>query len=90
MAGAQVMIDANVARPAEKGLGRLAAWCYDHRRRGPAHLRPVSAEFAQWSRRPRPQGGTAAAKSRSGILNGAIKMPNSPDQTSRAQPVRRR
>src|SRR6516225_3571157 len=24
---------ANVARPAASGLGRLAAWCYDHRRR---------------------------------------------------------
>jgi RND superfamily putative drug exporter len=27
------MIDASAARSAEKGLGRLAAWCYDHRRR---------------------------------------------------------
>src|SRR5215470_11450658 len=26
-------IDANAARPARDGLGRLAAWCYDHRRR---------------------------------------------------------
>src|SRR5215467_8446171 len=34
MASTQSRIDANVARPARKGLGRLAGWCYDHRRRG--------------------------------------------------------
>src|SRR5215472_3653027 len=33
MASTQSRIDANVARPTRKGLGRLAGWCYDHRRR---------------------------------------------------------
>ena len=33
MVSIQNPIDANVARPAGNGLGRLAAWCYDHRRR---------------------------------------------------------
>jgi len=33
MVSIQNPMDANVARPAENGLGRLAAWCYDHRRR---------------------------------------------------------
>lgn len=33
MVTAQSPIDANVARSPQNGLGRLAAWCYDHRRR---------------------------------------------------------
>src|SRR5215469_12515076 len=33
MASTQSRIDATTARPAASGLGRLAAWCYDHRRR---------------------------------------------------------
>jgi RND superfamily putative drug exporter len=33
MAIAQTPTSANAARPAETGLGGLAAWCYDHRRR---------------------------------------------------------
>ena len=33
MVTAQSPIDANVARSPQSGLGRLAAWCYDHRRR---------------------------------------------------------
>jgi hypothetical protein len=33
MASTQSPIGASVPRPAENGLGRLAAWCYDHRRR---------------------------------------------------------
>ncbi len=33
MATAQSSIDANAARSPQNGLGRLAAWCYDHRRR---------------------------------------------------------
>jgi hypothetical protein len=31
MASAQSPAGANLARSAENGLGRLAAWCYDHR-----------------------------------------------------------
>ena len=50
----------NVARLADSGLGRLAGWCYDHRRRvllgwllvvvaviGLALPQPVSAEAAE-------------------------------------------
>ena len=33
MVTAQSPIDANVSRSPQNGLGRLAAWCYDHRRR---------------------------------------------------------
>jgi hypothetical protein len=33
MATTQSPIGASVPRPAEHGLGRLAAWCCDHRRR---------------------------------------------------------
>jgi hypothetical protein len=33
MATVQNPLDTNVAWPAGSGLGRLAAWCYDHRRR---------------------------------------------------------
>jgi hypothetical protein len=33
MVSTQAPVDANVPRAAETGLGRLAAWCYDHRRR---------------------------------------------------------
>jgi RND superfamily putative drug exporter len=33
MVSIQSPTDANVARPTGNGLGRLAAWCYDHRRR---------------------------------------------------------
>jgi putative drug exporter of the RND superfamily len=33
MASAQAPIDANMVRPPQRGLGRLAAWCYDHRHR---------------------------------------------------------
>jgi hypothetical protein len=33
MAATQGSIGASVPRPAEHGPGRLAAWCYDHRRR---------------------------------------------------------
>src|SRR6266542_5946853 len=36
MATTQSPIGASVPRPAENGLGRLASWCYDHRRRVPA------------------------------------------------------
>ena len=33
MASARNPIDPIAARSASNGLGRLAAWCYDHRRR---------------------------------------------------------
>jgi RND superfamily putative drug exporter len=33
MASARSLIDANTSRPPQQGLGRLAGWCYDHRRR---------------------------------------------------------
>ena len=33
MASTQSRIDTTTARPTARGLGRLAAWCYDHRRR---------------------------------------------------------
>jgi hypothetical protein len=33
MMSIQNPVGANAARPARNGLGRLAAWCYDHRRR---------------------------------------------------------
>jgi len=33
MATTRTPADVNVAQPAASGLGRLAAWCYDHRRR---------------------------------------------------------
>lgn len=33
MVTTQSPIDTNVARSPQNGLGRLAAWCYDHRRR---------------------------------------------------------
>jgi hypothetical protein len=33
MATAQSLTAANIARSPQNGLGRLAAWCYDHRRR---------------------------------------------------------
>src|SRR5580658_415726 len=33
MVTARSPIDVNVARSPQNGLGRLAAWCYDHRRR---------------------------------------------------------
>ena len=33
MASAQGLIDADISRSPRRGLGRLAGWCYDHRRR---------------------------------------------------------
>ena len=42
MVTAQSPIDANVARSPQNGLGRLAAWCYDHRRRVLAGWLPVA------------------------------------------------
>ena len=33
MASTQNLIDANISRSPQHGLGRLAGWCYDHRRR---------------------------------------------------------
>ena len=33
MVTARSPIDANVVRSPQNGLGRLAVWCYDHRRR---------------------------------------------------------
>src|SRR5690242_4602005 len=40
---------ANIARPAASGLGRLAAWCYDHRRRVLAGWLLAIIGLAQWA-----------------------------------------
>jgi putative drug exporter of the RND superfamily len=52
MASTQNPIDPNAARSAPTGLGRLAAWCYDHRRRvllGWVLAVVAIAGLAQWA-----------------------------------------
>jgi hypothetical protein len=83
MESAQSPIDANIARSPQNGLGRLAAWRYDHRRRvllvGSSPWWPSSgSRSGQRAEASQPWGHDP------GSTNGAIKVPNSPDETARA------
>ncbi len=52
MVSAQSPAGVNIARSPQNGLGRLAAWCYDHRRRVLlGWLLAVVAAARPWRRR---------------------------------------